>query len=127
MREQELQIFAQESAKKSYSDDQCYIAVQSLGIDVALAGNLKNRKSIDTLVSEFRLAGHPDVRDQIARLLKIRDEAWAMEANFLRGSPLHGPYQTLVDLMYRQRDPDERRHAASTKAYLKYLHKRFAL
>jgi hypothetical protein len=127
MREQELQIFAQESARKNYSEDQCYIAVQKRVIDVPLSGNIKNRKSIDTLIGQFRLAGHPDVRDDFARLMKIRDEAWEMEASFLRGSPLHGPSQTLVDLMYRQRDPDDRRHAASTKAYLKYLHKRFAL
>ena len=47
------------------------------------------------------------------RLIALRDELWRKDPDFLR-STLHGPSQTLVNLMRRQKRPSERHHTAGT-------------
>jgi len=91
--------------------------------DVAEAfsyGNIQSPKTIANAIAEGTLAAHPAIRNEMARLVGIRDELWKSYADYLRQT-LHGPSQTLLDLMRRQKQPHERRHAANAQAYLAYL------
>jgi len=83
-------------------------------------GNILSLGSIGNAITEGSLAAHPAVRGEIARLVAIRDDLWESFPDYLRRT-LHGPSQTLVDLMRRQKQPHERHHAASSHAYLAYL------
>jgi hypothetical protein len=83
-------------------------------------GNIQSPKTISNAITEGALAAHPAVRNEVARLVAIRDELWESFPDYLRKT-LHGPSQTLVDLMRRQKQQHERHHVASSSAYLTYL------
>ena len=64
------------------------------------------------------------VRHALPRLMTLRDQLWQTDPAYLRLS-LHGPHQTLLELMRRQKRADERHHAPGVEAFLSYLHARF--
>jgi hypothetical protein len=83
-------------------------------------GHLKSKKTMVTARSEGTLAAHPDVRDHVSRLVKIRDDLLKNNPDYIRRT-LHGPHQLLIELMRRQKNPSEQHHAKSAADFLRYL------
>jgi hypothetical protein len=124
-REEWLTEVAGQSSKEGWSREQAKIEVLKAAAKALIARHITTEKSHEIVVSEGLLAARPEVRDHVPRLISLRDEAWNKDPNFLRAA-LHGPSQMLVDLMRRQRRPNERHHAATVDAYLAYLRRRMA-
>jgi hypothetical protein len=124
-REEWLIEVANRSSKEIWSRERAKIEVLKAVAKALIGRNITTEKSHEIVVSEGLLAARPEVRDHVPRLISLRDEAWNKDPNFLRAA-LHGPSQMLVDLMRRQRRPNERHHAATVDAYLAYLRRRMA-
>jgi hypothetical protein len=125
-REEWLDALATQSAAERWTKKTA-LAKAKLGVnEAAKTGHLKSENAMTTAVSEGTLAAHPDVRDHLNRLVKIRDELWKNHPDYIRCT-LHGPHQLLIELMRRQKKPSERHHAQSAANFLKYLREeRFA-
>jgi hypothetical protein len=119
-REQWLEDIARRSHAGRWTADQA----RNIVSEEVRNSNLSTAKSRENGISEAMLAADPHVRGQFAQLVRVRDESWQREPEFLR-SVRHGPSQVLVDLMRRQSRSAERQHAQSADAYLKYLHRKF--
>jgi hypothetical protein len=78
-------------------------------------------KTAKNMIAEGVLASDPYVRAHVDRLMAIRDELWATQPEYLRRT-LHGPSQTLLELMRRQKRPDEQHYANDASSFLTYLH-----
>jgi hypothetical protein len=85
--------------------------------DAKRAGKIRNTS---TIAYEGRLAADPNVRGEFTRLVALRDQACAQEPRLVLGR-LKRPSHVLVNLMELQRNPTNRRHAASISSYLSYL------
>jgi hypothetical protein len=124
-REEFLIGIAEQSSREAWSRERAESEVRKAAIKAAFADHITTERSFANLVAEGILATDPAVRDHVPRLITLRDEIWSKDPGFLRSS-LHGPSQTLIDLMRRQKRPNERHYTASATAYLVYLRRRFA-
>src|SRR4051812_22621259 len=94
MREEWLGNIARRSRARKWSNESAEIAIYSDVLHAVIAGRLKSRKSADQAIGEGKLAAHPGVRNHFERLVRLRDELWETERDFL-ADPLYGPYQML--------------------------------
>jgi hypothetical protein len=124
-REEFLIGIAEQSSREAWSREKAESEVRKAATKAAFADHITTERSFANLVAEGILATDPAVRAHVPRLIALRDEIWSKDPGFLRSS-LHGPSQTLIDLMRRQKRPSERHHTASADAYLAYLRRRFA-
>ena len=124
-REEFLIGIAERSSREAWSRERAENEIRKAATTAIFADHIKTERSFANLVAEGMLAADPAVRDYVPRLIVLRDEIWSKDPEFLR-SALHGPSQTLIDLMRRQKRPSERHHTASAAAYLTYLRRRFA-
>jgi hypothetical protein len=104
----------------SWSRQESRDAVQK---DVEVAKRTGKITVTSIIAYEGRLAADPNVRGEYARLVALRDQVCAQEPGLVLGR-LKRQSHVLVDLMKLQRDPINRRHAASTSSYLSYLQTR---
>jgi hypothetical protein len=114
---------ADRSAKELWSKDKAEVEVRKAAARAVFAQRIKTQGAHSVLVSEGLLATCPEVRSHIPRLIGIRDDAWATEPVLLRET-MHNPSHTLVDMMRRQRRPDQMKQVASLKSYLVSLRRR---
>jgi hypothetical protein len=121
-REEWLADFAKRSVAEDWTIDAARAKASSEVVEAEMVGNLKNEAAKANVIRDGVLAAHPDVRNHFNRLVKIRDELWNSEPDYLR-STLHGPSQILVELMRRQKKPSERHHTKSAADFLEYLRK----
>jgi hypothetical protein len=125
IREEWLIGLAEQSSEEAWSKDKAGNEVRKAAIKAIFADHITTESSFANLVAEGTLATDPAVRDHVPRLIALRDAIWGNDPDFLR-DVLHGPSQTLVDLMRRHKRASERHHTASVEAYLTYLRRRFA-
>jgi hypothetical protein len=124
-REEWLAEIAEQSSREAWNRDKAENEVRKAAIKAIFADHITTESSFANLVAEGTLATDPAVRDHVPRLIALRDAIWGNDPDFLR-DVLHGPSQTLVDLMRRHKRASERHHTASVEAYLTYLRRRFA-
>ncbi|WP_419729207.1 hypothetical protein [Lichenicola sp.] len=123
-RERFLIGFAQKSARNNWDEDQCADEARREAIAPVIAQKLRSAGTVATLISQARLIGHPDVRNQVPRFLALRDEVWDLQRKFLKAA-FHGPSQIFIDIGVRYARPGERDNVVNAKAYLRYLQIRF--
>lgn len=124
VRERWLMEVADRSAEERWSKDKAEAEVRKAAARAVFAQRIKTQGAHSVLVSEGLLATCPEVRSHIPRLIRIRDDAWATDSALLRET-MHNPSHTLVDMMRRQRRPDQMKQVASLESYLASLRHRF--
>jgi hypothetical protein len=122
--ERKREQWLREIARRSLQEKWTYGKAKQVISEEIKSSNLSTAKSQGNAISEAMLAADGSVRGDFDRLVEVRDESWQRETNFVR-RVRHGPSQVLVDLLRRQSREDERTHAASADAYLRYLHRTF--
>lgn len=119
-RERWFEQLARDSAAFRWNNLKIRAEAERGADDAAASGNIRTVSSRNELARQGRLAAHPDVRSEYARLVKLRNDVFQAHPDLVR-AVRHGPSQALVDIMQRQKNPRECHHVADANAYIRYL------